>query len=92
MYKRQGVGYKAELKGSYLALNLGYSHAIKYKLVEGVKFSCPKPTEILLSSSDSCLLGAVASDLCSLRKYDPYKGKGILIEGKFALRKESSKK
>lgn len=87
-----GVGYKAELKGCYIVFSIGYSHTIKYRLVDGVEVKIIKPTEILLTSHDKQLLGVVAADLCRLRKYNPYKGKGIFIEGSFLLKKESSKK
>lgn len=87
-----GVGYKSEIKGKYLVLNLGYSHSIRYRIPDGLKVVCTKPTEVILESRDNNLLGLVTSDLCRLRKYDPYKGKGIIVKGAFMIRKESSKK
>ncbi|AHX11224.1 ribosomal L6 family protein [Neorickettsia helminthoeca str. Oregon] len=87
-----GVGYKAEVRGRYLILWLGYTHNIKYFISSAVSITSLKPTELLIESSDKHILGLVVSDLCSLRKYDPYKGKGIFPSDVVMLRKESKKK
>ena len=88
----RGVGYKADVKDGYLFLSLGFSHDIAYKIPKSVVCSCPKPDCIVLKSANLPKLGAIASDISKLRKYDPYKGKGVIIRGKFALRKEAKKK
>ncbi|QKX01601.1 50S ribosomal protein L6 [Wolbachia endosymbiont of Cruorifilaria tuberocauda] len=87
-----GVGYKAECDGEYLTLYLGYSHNIKYKVPKGVKIKCIKPIHLIVSGMDKQKVYMTASDICKIRKYDPYKGKGIMIRGRFVLRKVISKK
>ena len=87
-----GVGYKAECDGKYLTLYLGYSHNVKYKVPKDVQIKCLKPTQLVVSGMDKQKVYMVASDICKVRKYDPYKGKGIVIKGKFMLRKVVSKK
>lgn len=87
-----GVGYKAECDGKYLTLYLGYSHNVKYKVPKNIEVKCIKPTQLVISGMDKQKVYMVASDICKIRKYDPYKGKGIIIKGKFMLRKVVSKK
>ncbi|QKX01165.1 50S ribosomal protein L6 [Wolbachia endosymbiont of Dipetalonema caudispina] len=87
-----GIGYKAECDGEYLTLSLGYSHNIKYKVPKDIKIECIKPIYLMVSGMDKQKVYMVASDICRLRKYDPYKGKGVIIKGKFVLRKVVSKK
>jgi large subunit ribosomal protein L6 len=87
-----GVGYRAAVKGNMLSLFLGYSHEIKYLLPEGVEVVCPKPTEIVISGYDNQKVGQVASLIISLRKPEPYKGKGIRIKNQAIIRKEGKKK
>ncbi len=71
-----GVGYKAELKGSDLVLSLGYSHPINYKLPEGISAKVDK-NQLILSGIDKQALGAAASKIRSFRPPEPYKGKGV---------------
>ncbi|QOD38014.1 50S ribosomal protein L6 [Candidatus Wolbachia massiliensis] len=87
-----GVGYKAECDGKYLTLYLGYSHNIKYRVPQDVEVKCIKPTHLIISGADKQKVYVIASDICKIRKYDLYKGKGIVIKGKFMLRKVVSKK
>lgn len=91
-----GVGYKAELgkdsSGEKLTFSLGYSHPVVYYLPTGVSAKILQMTQIVLQSHDNQLLGQVVSNLKNLRDLDPYKGKGILPEGHFVLRKEHKKK
>lgn len=87
-----GVGYKAECDGKYLTLYLGYSHNVKYKVPRDIEIKCIKPIQLVVSGMDKQKVYMVASDICKIRKYDPYKGKGIVIKGKFMLRKVVSKK
>lgn len=88
----KGVGYKAEIDGEYLSLSLGYSHDIKYMIPRGVKVVCVRPVHVVVSGVDAQKVGDVVADLCKLRKYDPYKGKGLVKRGKYVLRKEANKK
>lgn len=71
-----GVGYKAELKGSDLVLSLGFSHPINYKLPEGITAKVDK-NQLILSGIDKQALGAAASKIRSFRPPEPYKGKGV---------------
>ncbi|PIQ26520.1 MAG: 50S ribosomal protein L6 [Bacteroidetes bacterium CG18_big_fil_WC_8_21_14_2_50_41_14] len=89
-----GVGYKAEAKGQILELSLGYSHHIFMELPPEVKVETlverGKLPQIKLSSIDKQLLGQVAAKIRSLRKPEPYKGKGIKFQGE-VLRKKAGK-
>lgn len=83
-----GVGYRAELKGSTLNLALGYSHPIEYPLPEGVSAAVDaKANRITLTGIDKELLGATAANIRSFRKPEPYKGKGIKYAEERILRK-----
>lgn len=72
-----GVGYRAELKGKNLLLNMGYSHPIYFMPPEGINLQTPTQTQIVISGIDKQLVGMVASKIRSIRKPEPYKGKGI---------------
>ena len=82
-----GVGYRAALKGSDLEMQLGYSHPILVKAVEGITFEVPTQTEIVISGPSKEQVGQVAADVRAWRKPEPYKGKGIRYEGEFVRRK-----
>jgi len=73
----QGVGYRAELKGEQLVLNLGYSHPVIYPLPEGVSAQVEKQTRIVIRGIDRDLLGLTAAQIRKFRPPEPYKGKGI---------------
>ena len=83
----EGVGYRADLKGSSLNLSLGFSHPVVYQVPEGVKAQVDKQTKIVFTSSDSDLVGQVAADVRSFRPPEPYKGKGIRYENEYVQRK-----
>lgn len=87
-----GVGYKAEVKGNVLVLTLGYSHNIEYAIPEGIKIACEKPTTIVVQGADKQKVGQVMKEIQAFRKPEPYKGKGIIIQGQFVYRKEGKKK
>jgi large subunit ribosomal protein L6 len=72
-----GVGYRAELKGKNLLFNIGYSHPIYFIPPEGITIETPAPTQIIISGIDKQLVGMVAAKIRSIRKPEPYKGKGI---------------
>jgi len=82
-----GVGYKAELKGKNLLLNIGYSHPIYFVPPEDVKIEVPAPTQIIISGNDKELVGLVAAKIRSFRKPEPYKGKGIKYSDEHIIRK-----
>jgi large subunit ribosomal protein L6 len=72
-----GVGYRAELKGKNLLLNIGYSHPIYFMPPDGITLQTPVQTQITISGIDRQLVGMVASKIRSIRRPEPYKGKGI---------------
>lgn len=82
-----GVGYRAEMKGTKLNLNVGYSHPILFGPPEGVKIETPTQTSITISGIDKQLVGLVAAKIRSFRVPEPYKGKGIKYEGEYIRRK-----
>lgn len=88
----QGVGYRAQMQGNVLKLNLGLSHDVDYKTPEGVTITAPKQTEIIVEGIDQQLVGQVAANIREWRKPEPYKGKGIRYKGEFIFRKEGKKK
>ena len=85
-----GIGYRAEVKGNSIVLNLGYSHPINFSLPEGVSASVEKNTLIKLSGIDKELLGHTAAAIRQLRPPEPYKGKGIKYVEEF-IRKKAGK-
>ena len=87
-----GVGYRAALKGNQLNLQLGYSHDINFDIPEGMKMAVEKQTTLKISGFDKQLVGVVASKIKTLRKIEPYKGKGIREKGQYVLKKEGKKK
>lgn len=87
-----GVGYKASVDKRILTLTLGYSHEIYYSLPDGITASFEKPNLVIISGKDKVLVGQVSSEIISFRRPEPYKGKGIKIQGKKILRKEGKKK
>jgi large subunit ribosomal protein L6 len=87
-----GVGFRAAVDKGMLTMSLGYSHEIKYVIPAGIEIKAEKPTLIVISGADKQLVGQVAAELHRLRRVDPYKGKGVLYEGKKIRRKEGKKK
>lgn len=87
-----GVGYRAQLQGRQLVLQLGYSHEIRYDIPETIKIECPDQTHINVSGPDKQLVGQVAAEIRSYRSVEPYKGKGIKYDDEFVVRKEGKKK
>jgi large subunit ribosomal protein L6 len=83
-----GVGYRAELKGTTLNLSLGYSHPIEYPLPQGISAEVDtKANRITVSGIDKELVGATAAKIRSFRQPEPYKGKGIKYADERILRK-----
>ncbi|MBA1338387.1 MAG: large subunit ribosomal protein L6 [Pelagibacterales bacterium] len=87
-----GVGFRANLKGNILNLQIGFSHDVTYLLPEKIKVVVEKSTIIKISGIDKELVGKVASEIKSLKPVEPYKGKGIKERGQYVLRKEGKKK
>ena len=87
-----GVGYRAALKGKQLNLQLGYSHDINFDIPESIKIAVEKQTTIKITGSSKQEVGAIASKLKTLRKIEPYKGKGVREKGQYVLKKEGKKK
>jgi large subunit ribosomal protein L6 len=83
----QGVGYRAQKKGSDLELSLGYSHSVPVKAPDGIEFEVPQPTRVIVRGIDKQLVGEVAANIRKQRPPEPYKGKGIRYEGEYVARK-----
>ena len=88
----QGVGYRANMQGDTLRLNLGLSHDVDYTPPAGVTVTAPKQTEIIVEGIDEQLVGQVAANIREWRKPEPYKGKGIKYVDEYIFRKEGKKK
>ena len=83
-----GVGYRAESQGpDAIRLALGFSHPVNVKAPEGITFQVPTATQIVVSGIDKEVVGQVAADIRSIRKPEPYKGKGVRYQGERVLRK-----
>jgi large subunit ribosomal protein L6 len=82
-----GVGYKAEVKPYGLLMSLGYSHTIEVKAPKGVSLKAPQPTQVVVEGADKEIVGQVAAEIRSLRKPEPYKGKGVKYAGEIIRRK-----
>ena len=87
-----GVGFRANLKGEDLVMNLGFSHEVKYKVPKGVKLKVEKQTKINIVGADKELVAKTASEIKSIKPVEPYKAKGIKEKNQYVLRKEGKKK
>lgn len=87
-----GVGYKASVEGKKLVMQLGYSHDVVFDIPADVKISCEKPTTIVVQGADAQRVGQIVRELQVYRKPEPYKGKGLIIQGQYVYRKEGKKK
>ena len=88
----QGVGYRAQVQGKKLTLQLGFSHPVVYELPDGVEAQTPSQTEIVISGVDNQLVGQVSAEIRAFRPPEPYKGKGVRYLGERVRRKEAKKK
>ena len=84
----KGVGWKAQMQGSKLVMNVGFSHPVEYVAPAGIQLACPAPTEIAVSGIDKELVGQVAAELRSVRKPEPFHGYGIRYKGEHVEHKE----
>ena len=87
-----GVGYRVQVQGNTLVMQLGYSHDVRYPAPEGINIQCPDQTHIVISGASKELVGQVASEIRAFRPVEPYKGKGIKYDNEFVIRKEGKKK
>ncbi len=87
-----GVGFRANLKGEVLNLQIGFSHDVNFKIPKELKITVEKQTIIKISGVDKQLVSKIAADIKNLKPVEPYKAKGIKERGQFVLRKEGKKK
>ena len=83
-----GVGYRVQMQGKNLVMNLGYSHQVIMPEVEGIKIETPSANQIVISGADKQLVGQFAADVRKKRPPEPYKGKGIKYSDEHIRRKE----
>ena len=83
----QGVGYKVEKTGKGLKFNLGHSHPINFDAPDGITLEAPDQTHVVVTGVDKQQVGQIAANIRSLRKPEPYKGKGIRYVGEYVRRK-----
>jgi large subunit ribosomal protein L6 len=87
-----GVGFRANIKGDLLNLQIGFSHDVNFKIPNEVKIIVEKQTTIKITGVDKDLVSKIAADIKNLKPVEPYKAKGITEKGQFILRKEGKKK
>ena len=87
-----GVGFRANLKGQKLNLQIGFSHDVDFNIPKEIKITVEKQTIIKINGVDKELVSKIAADIKSLKPVEPYKAKGIKEKGQFVLRKEGKKK
>jgi large subunit ribosomal protein L6 len=86
----EGVGYRAQVKGKVLDLQLQFSHPVEYAIPEGIQITCPSPTQIDVAGIDKQRVGQVAAEIRAYRAPEPYKGKGIRYSDE-VIRKKAGK-
>nr|HPN73604.1 50S ribosomal protein L6 [Candidatus Omnitrophota bacterium] len=84
----QGVGYKAQMKGKELVLDIGFSHSVKFTPPKDITIETPAPTQIVIKGPDKQVVGQVAADIRNFYPPEPYKGKGIRYEGEYVRQKQ----
>lgn len=82
-----GVGYRAQLQGNKLVINIGFSHPVEIEPPVGIEFEVPAVTKITVKGIDKQLVGNTAADIRAIRKPEPYKGKGLRYENESVRRK-----
>ena len=83
-----GVGYRVQMQGKNLVMNLGYSHQVIVPSIDGITIECPTPNKIVISGADKQAVGQFAAEVRETRPPEPYKGKGIRYTGEFVRHKE----
>lgn len=84
----RGVGYRAQMQGKKLVLNVGYSHPVEFEEEDGITYETPSATSIVVSGINKEEVGDCAARIRATRAPEPYKGKGIRYVGEFVRRKE----
>ena len=82
-----GVGYLAAIQGKTLQLRVGFAHEVHKEIPDGLKVTCPDQTHVVITGIDKQLVGQFAAEVRSVRKPEPYKGKGIRYDGEVVRRK-----
>lgn len=88
----QGVGFRAQMQGNTIVMQLGFSHEVRYDVPQGVTVTVEDQTKIAVSGIDKQLVGQVAAKIRGYKPPEPYKGKGIRYAGEYVMRKEGKKK
>ena len=87
-----GVGYRAQIQGSELIMQLGYSHEVRHPVPEGITIKCPDQTHITIEGVDKQKVGQTAAEIRAYRPPEPYKGKGIKYADEYVRRKRSGRR
>jgi len=87
-----GVGFRAQVQGNAVKLQLGFSHDIVHEMPEGIKVECPSQTEVVIKGADKQVVGQVAAEIRAYREPEPYKGKGVRYADERVIMKETKKK
>jgi large subunit ribosomal protein L6 len=87
-----GVGFRAQVQGNALKLQLGFSHDILHTVPAGIKIECPTQTDIVIKGADKQVVGQVAANIRAYREPEPYKGKGVRYADEQVIMKETKKK
>ena len=87
-----GVGFRAQVQGNAIKMQLGFSHDVVYEMPEGIKIECPTPTEVVVKGANKQVVGQVAAELRAYRRPEPYKGKGVRYADEHVIIKEAKKK
>ncbi|HJQ98925.1 MAG TPA: 50S ribosomal protein L6 [Candidatus Polarisedimenticolaceae bacterium] len=82
-----GTGYRAQMDGKVLVLQVGYSHPVRFDPPEGITIKVENPTRVSISGASKYMVGQVAANIRGVRPPEPYKGKGIKYEGEYIRRK-----
>ena len=90
-FRTKWVGFRSNIKGDSLNLQIGFSHEVNFKIPKEIKITVEKQTIIKISGVDKDLVAKIAADIKNLKPVEPYKGKGIKEKGQFVLRKEERK-
>ena len=83
-----GIGFRSQVSGKKLVLNIGYSHPVEFDIIDGIEVKCTSATEIEISGIDKQLVGEFAANVRASRKPEPYKGKGVRYKDEHVRRKE----
>lgn len=87
-----GVGFRGQVQGNALRLQLGFSHDVIYDIPEGITIECPSATEVVVKGINKQVVGQVAAEIRAFRRPEPYKGKGVRYQDEQVALKEAKKK